>query len=591
MSSCKTCGATHNRINAVGSPMDFCSEECRLKDLHTPSPHWDNSEKGIMKLKEGYELKEDSSGLPRVVDIKEEKLKEEEELRNQLMSKFILDDDNQAELIDHAVGSITLNGCKLRYFGVKVSQKITEVDKKGNPYFTIQEVPAIITENRLIISKYAVPEGCNFKYNTIMTLKNNRWGDFKELLQSDKDVSYKEAYELFKMIYNQNMVFENPLDYEFCPLWDLATYHHDLIDKSLFIKREAPTGGGKSKAMKISSNLSFNGRKWLKPTPANFFRYRNCNKSTIYIEEAEKLFDDKNKNSSDNELVEYLNGSYEKGNFVPRQNDKDVNKTDEFDPFGFTQIGSIKPLKGALEKRSITIMQVKARVDDIKGISEIPSEHDNLYVLARKQAYVSSLLHYKDFLKAMNNITNDYNLSNREWLVSKPLIALAFCIDLYLSERIGKYLFNKFSSRDVGAVDELSWKYILAETLIKITCQSKEEIFTSNESLRMVFAENPNIGEYTKISPKAITTLMKELGFESSRNTLGDKRGFYLSFVKVCDIVFRNQNLTIQEIKNKVSEVSNRQFIDEDIDKICSDTYLTDKGNIKKASEISDTSD
>lgn len=495
----------------------------------------------------------------------------DEQLKIDLRSCFVWESVVSQE-IDHAVGIIEIDGEKKRYFGATQSQELIKMIR-NQPYTSIEKVPVIITEDGFIMSKTTPVKNTKFVFGTVMTLKKDRWSNFKEFVFDDfKDTTYADTFNFFKGIYSQNMVYEDSRDYEFSALWDMLTYHQDLLDKALIIKREGVSGSAKSKGMKISSNLSFNGRKWLKPTPANFFRYRNCNKSTIYIEEAEKLFDTQNKNSSDSELVEYLNGSYERGNYVPRQDDKDINKTNEFDPFGFTQIGSIKPLKGALEKRTITITMIKARMDDLRGNSEIPTEMDPLYVEARNCAYISSLLHYKEFLKALENTYNDYELSNREWLLAKPIIALASCISPELPNRMGQYLYEKFNSRDISSFDETNWKFILANVLIKITCKTREEVFVNNLTLKTNFYENPNIGEYTKISTQGITTLMKELGFSPCRNTKGTDRGFYLSFLKVCDILLRNQTLTKEDIVKTLSDLSDCQFKD---DEICSDNLLT----------------
>lgn len=503
--------------------------------------------------------------------------------REKQISEFIIFNDNSPEEIDHAVGSISYGETKKRYFGIFVKQRIPRADNKGKIYTSIEDVPAIITEDRLIMSKSAKPEGYNFRFSSTMTLKRNRWEYRPFITNTELDIPYKEAYESFKKCYDLNMVYEEPETYEFNALWDLLTYHWDLVDKALIIKEEGMSGTAKSKGMKISANLSFNGRKWLRPNPANFFRYRNYNKATIYLEEAERLFDDtKKKQSGDDELVEYLNASYEKGNFVPRQNDKNINQTDEFDPFGFTRIASIKALQGALEKRSITQTMIKARKDDYRGNTEIPTEKDSMYAESRDKAYISSLLHYKEFLKALESIKNTYDLANREWLLAKPILALAHCINPELETRIGKYIQRHFSIRD-DTFDETSWRMIMAKILLVEACKSKSEVFISNTDVKKKFQEKTD--PYKDISPHAVSKIItKDLWLSGSkcRDSKGDIRGYKLSFDRLCDIFSRNQLYNSFDIIKIVSEVSECQYKDEDIINLCSDTILTDILTVSK---------
>ena len=414
--------------------------------------YYDRSDPSEIKIKEEYKdrfiMKRDSKGEPYVEDVNKSR-KEEESII------FVFDDSNQPQLIDHALGSIIINDKSIRYFGVKMPQK-HNILVKGNLVLVTSEEPALITEDRHIISQYCKPDGVNFKFETIMSLKRNRWAKkyFQKFLDDSKyDVTFKEAYLSTKKFYDDNMCYEDSTAYKFNATMDVVSYQRDLVDKAVIVKHEGVSGSAKSKSMSISANLSFNGRKWIKLTPANFFRYRHFNKATLYIDEAEKLFDEKNKSSSDNELVEYLNSSYEKESFVPRQNDKNLNQTDEFDSFGFTQIASIKPLQGALKQRSLTQHMIKAKNNDSRSNTEIPKEMNEEYVKCRAMLYTSSLLHYKEFIDAQNNIKNSFGLANREWNIAKPVIAMAYCIDPELADEIGKYMAKLFYVRD-GDIDE-----------------------------------------------------------------------------------------------------------------------------------------
>lgn len=496
-------------------------------------------------------------------------------------SPFILDETKLPQRIDHALGKIKIDGAYYRYYGAKLTEWITKVihkGKKNEQEITVPELgEAIILETGEIISKYTKPKGLYFEFDSIMTLKSNRWNldSIKSFNQKEFDkkiYSFEEVYNCFKKFYDDSMVYENEIWYKFDAVWDLTTYFNDLIDKFLIIKHEGISGTAKSKGMKISANLSFNGKKFLCPTPANYFRYRHNNKATILIEEAEKLFDQsKKQNMGDSELVEYLNGSYEKGNTVPRQNDKNINQTDEFDPAGFTRIGAINELKGALQQRSLPKYMIMAPKGDRRGNVEVPAENDKEYSNARSKAYICGLLFYRQYEKVLNEVKNNYNLANRQWVLSRPLLATARCVSPQLEEEIGNFISAGFERRD-SIYDDKSWERILAGVLIDIYCTKEENFFITTEELRSLFVPKVS-GTYTVTTIK-VGMLMNTLGFSDFRKSTGTERGFELNFSDVCKILIR-QGWSNKELINKRCQgCQGCKYRRETIIEIC-DTLLT----------------
>ncbi len=503
------------------------------------------------------------------------KIKEEKKL------KFILDEAQIPQRLDHAVGTIKMGKENYRYYGVLLDEEIEKDGKMGFMTF-VKKVPALVLEDGRIISQTSKPEGVKFEFDSMMTLKKSRWSlksikEFHQKNYNKENYSFKEVFESLKKHYSNSMVYEDKMWYEFRALRDLKTYYWDLIDKFLIVKAEGKTGSAKSKGMKIGANLSFNGKKFLCPTPANFFRYRHNNKATIFIEEAERLFDHSKKQSvGDSELVEYLNGSYEKGNTVPRQNDKNISQTDEFDPSGETEIGSIKPLKGALEKRSIKNQMVKAIKSDSRGDVEIPTETDFLYQKTRDMAYICGLLNYKKYEEKLLNLKNKFGLANREWALAKPYLALANCIDPKLEKNIGEFLLKSFRNRD-SSLDVDSWEIKLAKCLVEYYSMREGPQFLPTNELTSSFSEVIT-GDY-KISSIKVGMMMNTLGFSDFRDSTGEIRGFKIDFWKVCELLIRQECLSLQSIKNiiqkKVSRLSGCKFTVESIDKWYTDTFLT----------------
>jgi len=507
----------------------------------------------------------------------EPKKEEDKKLKN-----FVLDDSKLPQRLDHAVGKIKIEEQEFRYYGARINEIVLK-GQKGGMVQTTQLSPAIILENGRIMTQNNKPEDVNFVFDSVMTLKRNRWSlnsikDFCQNKINKKEYTFEEVFNDIKKIYKKSMVFDNELWYDLLSLRDIKSYFWDLNDKFIIIKHEGISGTAKSKGMKIGANLSFNGKKFLCPTPANFFRYRHHNKATLFIEEVERLFDNsKKKNTADSDLVEYLNGSYEKGNSVPRQNDKDISITDEFDPAGDSALGSIAPLKGALEKRSIPLHMIKASKNDERGNVEVPTETDEDYSSVRNKSYICGLLNYKKYEKNILSVENNYGLANRQWILSKPLIALAKCVSLDLEKEIGVFLARLFEVRD-DSFDEQSWEVIMAKALIKLYSKYEEERFFGIDELkeRFLIELNRNSPTQYNISNTKIGMIMVELGFSQFKaNPSGAKRGYRISFMNVMEILIRQEILRLENILKEVSEVSECKYNDDKIKEWYTYTYLT----------------
>jgi len=502
---------------------------------------------------------------------------------------FILNDSEIPLIIDHALGNIKLEKIEYRYYGVQLFEEVEKKINNGSSFVTVKN-PVLVLENRTLMSENRTK--INFSFNSVVCIKDSRFSleGIKKFLRGDQ-VELKKTFELFKKKFTDSMVYEEAEWYDLLSIWCMVTYFQDLVTKSLIIKVEGISGTAKSKTGRLICNLSFNGKKFLCPTPANFFRYRHNNKATLFIEEAERLFDDsKTQQKGDSDLVEYLNGSYEVGNTVPRQNDKNINQTDEFDPYGWTCIGSIKPLKGALEKRSITLLQIKAGKDDKRGEVEIEVE-DEGFKLARDNMYICGLLYWREFKKTYNSLERGYNLQNREWLVSKPIIAMAKLIDSNLADSIGNFLSGKFDKRE-QQISPDSWDYFILLYLIQKTSENKEGVFLSNEELKVYLEKN---NQYSKINQKTVGTLMQKLGFDDFKHRgHSGIRGYNLNFYKVADICIRNQYLTEEDVRKHLSDLSllsPNSISIRDFDTFISDKQGDKQKSIKQDSSLGDKSD
>lgn len=515
--------------------------------------------------------------------------------------KFMLDEKQMPQAIDHACGFVNIAGKQYRYYGIYLKESVAKKNRKGEIYYSWQLNPVLVLENGRLVSP-KTDAGVYIEFLSEMTLRRNRWGlnSMNSFIQNKTPkVSFYNAYCSFKQHYDRSMHFELEGYYSFNAVWDMLTYFQDMLDKSLIIKHEGQSGTAKSKGMKISVNLAFNGRKFVQPSPATFFRYRHFNKAVLAIEEAERLFSD-NPKGEDSQLIEYLNASYERGNLVPRCSDTNRNLIEEFDPFGCLRIGSIKPLKGALEDRSVPQSMVKAPKDDPRANVEIGAENAAEFVASRDLMYICALQNYKLFHEALKCVNNKKGFANRQWLCIKPLLAMAHCIDadnlgVKIEAQLADLFEQLFGMREEFYNSE-SWEFKFAKGLIQYLqnakMEDKEAEFYDYETLLSVFKGEFSEFETPKISAKALGNMINKIGFAcfKCRNSKGTARGYQFSYIQACNILHRNEVLNASDCQKcqKCPKTSDKTPNNTDT---LSDNTTNNIINNKSEAIISDASD
>ena len=168
-------------------------------------------------------------------------------------------------------------------------------------------------------------------------------------------------------------------------------------------------------------------------------------------------------------------------------------------------------------------------------------------------------------------------MANRQWVLSKPLISLAGCVNPELEKNIGTFLNRLFEVRD-DSFDEGSWEILMAKSLVEIYSRYDQEKFLSIDDIKERFVSeiNKNSSTQYNISNTKIGMLIVELGFSKFKtNPSGAKRGYRISFFDVLGILIRQEVFKIENILKIVSEVSGCKYNDDKIKKWYTDTYLT----------------
>lgn len=147
---------------------------------------------------------------------------------------FILDEADIPQQLDHAVGSLEIDGEMLRYYGVRLREKITKkrynkIEKKYYEVIVQEYVPALLLENGRLISQYSKPDELKFEFKTIMTLSHNRISlntikNFNFGRINTDDYTFFKCYKLIKTQFDNSMVYEQPEWYSLDAGKIIATY-------------------------------------------------------------------------------------------------------------------------------------------------------------------------------------------------------------------------------------------------------------------------------------------------------------------------------------------------------------------------------
>ena len=116
--------------------------------------------------------------------------------------------------------------------------------------------------------------------------------------------------------------------------------------------------------------------------------------------------------------------------------------------------------------------------------------------------------------------------------------------------------------------------------------------FISTEDIRVVWTHKDKMdNKVFKMHNRGVGKIMSKLGFTdfATRNSAGTKRGYNLDFPKICEILVRQEWLSIKMIKKIVSEMSECQYIfDKDSNNLFDITLTSDVKEEKPSDVLTD---
>src|SRR5271157_50580 len=263
-------------------------------------------------------------------------------------------------------------------------------------------------------------------------------GNFMSIANAPKpdvEAVYYSLYQIF------DDYFWYPNDYEktIQTIYIILTYFYQLFPAIASLHLTGPKNSGKSNAMMIALWTAFNAFKVVSVKESFLFRTSHTTGGCFIVDEAEK-FTGESQHRDNDEVLQLLRARYKNGDAVPRQVkvlDGDY-KTQLYETFGPTYLGSISCLEDAMASRTIVIECLTK--DNLDGLKSFTNDNDAIKLKCadiKDKLYALMLLDFPNIMVSdkmviaenQNELGKLHHIRNREWEKWRPIFAIAQWID------------------------------------------------------------------------------------------------------------------------------------------------------------------
>lgn len=259
--------------------------------------------------------------------------------------------------IHPAIGSILDKTDQKRVAYVGAWMPAKRIHKTGKKRITpTEELCVVLSDKRLLLAEEKVlnDQAMILSYKPIKA--PNRWSlpgirDF--LHETEVKVNPSEIYKAIKQKLMEYIELPDQRHYDLLTIWIIGTYFHHFFNSYPYLHIHGVKKSGKTKVLTIASCLAFNAILSNNMSPSTIFRLIQNAKSTLLIDETEKLNDPKRAQ----EFRCILLSGYKPGPLVYRteRNVKDRNVPQGFEVYAPKMLANIRGLDDVLEDRCITI--------------------------------------------------------------------------------------------------------------------------------------------------------------------------------------------------------------------------------------------
>jgi DNA primase len=258
--------------------------------------------------------------------------------------------------------------------------------------------------------------------NDIVTPGRQRYSQqvITEFLEGSRMGDLGGTFNRIKSVFQRYLDFSDPTTYDYLTAWTIGTYFFPIFNYYPYLHFTGTKEVGKSKAMKLMSQLCFNGIMSVSITDASQFRIITELLPTLFLDETENLND-----RTYSERRALLLGGYEKGSTAIRtERVGDTFKTREYDNYSPRVFGSIEGLEDTLASRTIQIPMRRSYNEQIKS-SEVQLNNPEFEEL-RDELFLIAMTYGNQICSAYEQIQRpaDAEFDAREWNLFKPILAI-----------------------------------------------------------------------------------------------------------------------------------------------------------------------
>lgn len=314
-----------------------------------------------------------------------------------------------------------------------------------NAYFTIYiptkieqkviRVPRVITSNGEVLPmdpQFLRRYGIRLRRDDLIPSDLGRWSLGMEIpnsvykfLNEGATVDPAAIFSEIKKLLVTYIDFPDPRYHDFLALWCMGTYVFMAFESYPYILLNATKRSGKTRTIEIMAPICFNSIASASMSDAAMFRSIECNRCTIFVDEADKY---KGKSQNDlSERFEIFNSGYKKSGSVWRCVGDD-HIPQEFSTYGPKILANIKGLDETAADRTVTLNLLRAKKPMTKYISRMLTP---IFQSVRDSLYVMAMRFHREIASFYQNLINIEGLKDREDELWGPILTLAEFVDRY----------------------------------------------------------------------------------------------------------------------------------------------------------------
>lgn len=390
----------------------------------------------------------------------------------------------------------------------------------------------------------------------------------KEFKGCTNSIDPKELFNHKVSVYNAYVDYPREEISKFKALWTMGTFLFPIFKSYPYVYLGGVKQTGKTKALNVSALLSFNPIMSASVSSSALFRLIQEARCCLFIDETEKL----NNPERAMDFRALLLQGYKKGGVVQRveKNSKDNFVVKNFEVYSPKMLANIGGLEDVMDDRCIKITMLRTINKDI-GNREIDESNPEWQELRDKNC-VFAMENWYEIKEIYDNLPNETELSNRNWELWHPILAIASFIDKKLYDEMRHFAVELSEQKKVENATETA-EYVLMQLLVKLA-EGKTSFYPVKELRTLMIGE---FGDEPWLNEKWLGRALGRLGFSEKRR-VGTGIEYQLSPAKVKDIAIRlgvlDQNAytqtTLTTQTTPVSVVNEVNVVSEDAnDKEC----------------------